>query len=182
MYEKVRHNNKIDKATILDILDIYEDKPFSYCNYGYHAFFTGGVIENQTQRMKIDDNEVNISTFFSFTKLTKVHFHLHLHRNVHHGRMTSAFTEIDRGLPRVYNLDKPLPAWNVVGTSCDSHGQSRALLGQVDPAHARSVEESYIVHYFSFLLHDAIFFSLFKMNVFNVFDANSNKIKQKCIQ
>ena len=90
--------------------------------------------------MKIDDNEVNISTFFSFTKLTKVHFHLHLHRNVHHGRMTSALTEIDRELPRVYRLDKPLPAWNVVGTSGDSHGQGRALLGQVDPAHARSVE------------------------------------------
>ena len=63
--------------------------------------------------------------------------------------MTSALKEIitentlcliDQESARVYSLEKPVNAWNVVGTFGDLRGQNRALCGQVDPAHAQSVE------------------------------------------
>jgi hypothetical protein len=28
----------------------------AYCNYGYHAFYTGGLIENQTEKLRIQQN------------------------------------------------------------------------------------------------------------------------------
>lgn len=62
--------------------------------------------------------------------------------------MTSALKEIvtdstclnDQDSPCVYRLETPVNAWNVVGTFGDLRGQNRALSGQVDPAHAQSVE------------------------------------------
>jgi len=39
----------------------------AYCNFGYHAFYTGGLIENQTEKMRIANGGVDVTGTISAT-------------------------------------------------------------------------------------------------------------------